>query len=252
MRASYLILSPKQDRTLIILYKTETSRYDYIVMNDSFSRVTRSKAAARANYNRLSRWYDWIAGSEAKYRRIGVQALAAQPGECLLEIGFGTGQCLLDFARQVGPDGFVCGIDLSDGMAAVAQGRISEVGLSHRAGIALADAVQAPFREGCFDAIFMSFTLELFDTPEIPQVLRLCRQVLRPGGRLVVVTLVKTEQPNFAERAYEWFHARMPVAVDCRPIPAQAALREAGFEIAEVIAEKMWGLPVEILVAHNP
>ena len=35
-------------------------------------------------------------------------------------------------------------------------------------------------------------------------------------------------------------------------IPAQTALREASLEITEVIAEKMWGLPVEILVAHSP
>jgi demethylmenaquinone methyltransferase/2-methoxy-6-polyprenyl-1,4-benzoquinol methylase len=97
----------------------------------------------------------------------------------------------------------------------------------------------------------MSFTLELFDTPEISKVLSQCRRSLRPGGRLVVVTLIKTEQPNFAERTYEWFHAKMPVSVDCRPIPAQAALEEADFEITNMIKEKMWGLPVEILVAKT-
>ncbi len=220
-------------------------------MKNTISPVTRSKSEARANYNRLSRWYDWIAGSEAKYRQVGGQALDMQPGERVLEIGFGTGGCLLDFARQVGPDGFVCGIDLSDGMAAVAQDRLAEARLSSQGGIALADAVQAPFREACFNAIFMSFTLELFDTPEIPQVLRQCRRMLHPGGRLAVVALVKTPQPNFAARTYEWFHARMPAAVDCRPIRAQAALQNAGFEIVEVIAEKMWGLLVEIMVGRK-
>jgi len=219
---------------------------------NTISPVTRTKNEARANYNRLSRWYDLFAGSEAKYRQIGMRALAAQAGERLLEIGFGTGQCLLDLVRQVGPEGFVCGIDLSDGMAAVAQGRLSDAGVSERAGIVLADAVRSPFPEECFNAIFISFTLELFDTPEIPRVLRLCRQILKPEGRLVVVTMIKTEQPSFAERTYEWFHARMPVTVDCRPIRAQDALQEADFEITEVIPEKMWGLPVEIIVAHNP
>ena len=70
-------------------------------MKDTISPVTRTKNEARANYNRLSRWYDWIAASEARYRQIGVQALNLQPGERILEIGFGTGSCLLEFARQV-------------------------------------------------------------------------------------------------------------------------------------------------------
>jgi demethylmenaquinone methyltransferase/2-methoxy-6-polyprenyl-1,4-benzoquinol methylase len=228
----------------------EKMRYD-CNMEKTISPVTRTKSEARANYNRLSRWYDWIAGSEARYRQIGVGVLDTQPGERVLEIGFGTGTCLLDFARQVGPDGFVCGIDLSDGMAAVASSRLSGAGLAERVALALGDAVHAPFQGGPFDAIFMSFTLELFDTPEIPLVLRQCHRILRPGGRLGVVTLVKTDRPNFAERTYEWFHARMPVSVDCRPIMAQAALQEAGFEIPEVIAEKMWGLPVEIILGRR-
>ena len=220
-------------------------------MKDTISPVTRTKDEARANYNRLSRWYDWIAGSEARYRQIGVQALNIQLGERLLEIGFGTGSCLLDFARQVGSDGWVCGIDLSDGMAEMADNRLSEAGLDERATLLLGDAVHLPFADDSFDAIFMSFTLELFDTPEIPWVLGQCCRILRPDGRLGVVTLVKTDQPNFAERAYEWFHARLPVAVDCRPIMAQPALSEAGFAIAEVISEKMWGLPVEIIVGKK-
>jgi ubiquinone/menaquinone biosynthesis C-methylase UbiE len=220
-------------------------------MKDTISPVTRTKNEARANYNRLSRWYDWIAASEARYRQIGVQALNLQLGERILEIGFGTGSCLLDFARQVGPDGWVCGIDISDGMIEVAGNRLSESGLAERVSLALGDASHAPFTGGSFDAIFMSFTLELFDTPEIPRVLHQCRRILRPEGRLGVVTLVKTDQPNFAERTYEWFHTRMPVSVDCRPIEAQSSLRDAGFEIAEVISEKMWGLPVEIIVGKK-
>ena len=211
------------------------------------SPVTRTKFEARTNYNRLSRWYDWIAGSEAKYRQMGVKLLDPQPEEQILEIGFGTGTCLLEFARQVGSEGRVCGIDLSDGMAAVAQNRLSEAGFAKQVSLTLGDAVQAPFANKSFDAIFMSFTLELFDTPEIPLVLNQCHRILNPNGRLVVVTLVKTNAPNFAERAYEWVHAKMPVSVDCRPIPAQAVLQEAGFEIVDVISEKMWGLPVEII-----
>ncbi len=220
-------------------------------MKNKVSPVTRSKNEARANYNRLSRWYDWIAASETKFRQMGVQALDVEPGERVLEIGFGTGSCLMDFAQRVGQDGFVCGIDLSDGMAAVAKKRLDEAGLDQPVSLILGDAIQPPFGVGCFDAIFMSFTLELFDNPEIPRVLHQCRDILSPNGRLGIVSLVITEQPNFAERTYEWVHAKMPVTVDCRPIKAQAALREGGFKITEVISKKMWGLPIQIIVGNK-
>src|SRR5512141_1612611 len=102
-------------------------------MDSSIKRVNRSKEAARASYNRLSRWYDLVAGStEKKYRDWGLEKLSAQPGEKILEIGFGTGHCLVALAKAVGPAGHVTGLDISDGMLAVAQERLQQEGLAER------------------------------------------------------------------------------------------------------------------------
>jgi len=220
-------------------------------MNASISPVKRSKEQARRYYNRLSHWYDLIAGSEAPFRQRGLALLSAQPGERILEIGFGTGESLVTLGKAVGKEGFVYGIELSDGMIAQAEQRLAESGLEGRTSLLLADGAQAPFSASSFDAIFMSFTLELFDTPEIPSVLQQCRRLLHPRGRLGVVSLVKTEYPGLAERIYEWVHQKMPVAVDCRPIRAQESLRRAGFAIKQVVHESMWGLPVESILARN-
>jgi demethylmenaquinone methyltransferase/2-methoxy-6-polyprenyl-1,4-benzoquinol methylase len=197
----------------------------------------------------MSRWYDIVAGStEKKYRDIGLQKLNAQPGERILEIGFGTGHCLLALATAVGETGQVCGIDISEGMLAVAQARLQQAGLMNRVDLRVGDAASLPFT-GSFDAVFMSFTLELFDTPEIPIVLSQCYDALRSGGRLALVALIK--KPGTAVKIYEWFHERMPVAVDCRPIYAQTDLIAAGFEICDAAAQSMWGLPVEIILARK-
>ena len=218
-------------------------------MSTAISRVFRSRAKAKANYNRLSRWYDIVAGStEKKYRNIGLQKLNAQPGERILEIGFGTGHCILALARAVGETGEVCGIDLSEGMLAVTQARLQQAELLDRVDLRVGDAVSLPFTAD-FDGVFMSFTLELFDTPEIPLVLSQCYDVLRPGGRLALVAMIKN--PGTAVKIYEWFHDKMPVAVDCRPIHAQEDLTAAGFNICDVSALSMWGLPVEIILAEK-
>jgi len=216
------------------------------------TRVTRSKAQAAASYNRLSRWYDRIAGStERKYRDLGLQLLQAQPGESILEIGYGTGHCLLALAKAVGPQGKVCGIDISAGMQEIAMRRLKSAGVADRVDLKVGDAAQLPFAHGSFHAVFMSFTLELFDTPEIPLVLEGCRQVLRPDGRIGLVAMVRPEYPGFAVRLYEWCHARWPAMVDCRPILAREALQENGFTVEIGMQFMMWGLPVDVIAARK-
>src|SRR5688500_18506139 len=112
-------------------------------METSVSRVNRSKEAARQSYNRLSRWYDLIAGTtEKKYRDWGLRKLSAQPGERILEMGFGTGHCLVTFAKAVGPMGRVIGVDISDGMLAMAQERLRQEGLDERVVLYRADAAK--------------------------------------------------------------------------------------------------------------
>ena len=214
------------------------------------ARVARSKDEAKSSYNKMSRWYDMMAGSsEKKYRDIGLEKPDAQPGEHILEIGYGTGHCVQALATAVTKTGKVCGIDISEGMNQIAQERVEEAGLSDRVDLRVGDATSLPFSPESFDGVFMSFTLELFDTPEIPQVLQQCYTVLRPGGRIAVVSLIKT--PGKAVSIYEWFHEKMPTAVDCRPIYAQADLTDAGFTIQDVTALSMWGLPVEIILASR-
>ena len=219
-------------------------------MDASISRVHRSKEAARASYNRLSRWYDVIAGSTAKkYRDWGLEKLDAQPGEKILEIGFGTGHCLVTLAKAVGQTGRVVGLDISDGMLAIARNRLQQQGLSDRVDLHLGDAAKLDFLESnSLDGVFMSFTLELFDNPEIPRVLQECHRILKPGGRLAVVSMTKTDPPGVAVRMYEWFHEYMPNYADCRPIFARHALEQNGFTIQDVSVSSMWGLPVEIVL----
>jgi demethylmenaquinone methyltransferase/2-methoxy-6-polyprenyl-1,4-benzoquinol methylase len=221
---------------------------DTIEYEPDVLRVFQTKDETKAFYNKIAKVYDLLAEhSEQPMREIGIQMLAPRIGETILEIGFGTGHCLVELARAVGPSGSVLGIDLSENMVAETRALIEKEGLTDRIQLHCGDAARLPFDSESIDGIFTSFTLELFDTPELPQVLAAWRRVLRPGGRLAVVAISKEGKQGVVMKAYEWTHRHFPNLMDCRPIFVSRALEAAGFTIADKKIEHMW-VPVEIVL----
>lgn len=214
-------------------------------------RVFQTRKQTRAFYNKISKVYDLLSErSEAPMRRTGLELLKPAKCETILEIGFGTGHSLLDLARAVGPGGCVLGLDLSDEMVKAAKENVRRVGLLNRAKVRRGDATAMPYANASADAIFMSFTLELFDTPEIPKVLAECKRVLRPHGRIIVVGMSKRGSREPLVPVFEWAHKHFPNFIDCRPIYVEQALRAAGFNIRKALIKHMW-IPVEIVLASN-
>lgn len=205
--------------------------------------ITREQT--RQNYDRMSRWYDMFAGSEKKFTENGLQILGAKAGERVLEIGFGTGHSLAILTQQVGETGLVAGVELSPGMIEVTRKRIQAKSPERSAQIIQGDGTLTPFASNSFDAVFLSFTLELFSEAEIPVALKECHRVLKQEGRLVIVSLAKKDV--LACRLYEWGHKRWPVLLDCRPIELRKSLEAGGFRIQAAKVQTMWGLPVEIV-----
>ena len=214
--------------------------------------VLQSKEEQRAYYDKIASVYDLLAErSEQPMREKGLKLLDPRPGEQHLEIGFATGHTLVELARAVGPSGRVYGIDISPKMAELARKEIAKAEVADRVELTIGDAAQLPYPDTFFDGIFMAFTLELFPTEEIPKVLHECLRVLRPAGRLAVVSLSREGKPGWMVKAFEWTHRHFPNLLDCRPIYVRRALEESGFEIVDAQLEHMW-VPVEIVLGKRP
>jgi len=216
----------------------------------SITSVNRSEADAETYYSRLSSFYDLLAASEKKFIIRGLELLKPVSGETILEIGFGTGRAQLMIGKAV-KTGLSAGVDLSEGMCRVAQKKAAAAGLSSRVSLIRNNSLPMPFSEGVMDGIFSSFTLELFDTPQIPEVLKEFKRVLKPGGRLVVVSLSKDQPLPWMGRLYEYLHTNYPRMLDCRPIPVKSIVSEGGFEINQTQEFSMWGIPVSIVKAYK-
>jgi len=209
----------------------------------------------RQFYDRISAAYDLIADSgEHAAREKGLEALDVQPGEQVLEIGYGTGHCVLELAQSVGENGNVSGVDISSGMHDAAIQRLANAGLAERVDLRVAAVPPIPWPDNTFDVVTMSFTLELFPLEQIPAVLAESKRVLRPTGRIGIVSMSVTpdgEKDSVIEKTYKWMHQHFPHIVDCQPIAAARLLEDAKFRLIHETILDIWSMPVAVLVGTN-
>lgn len=127
--------------------------------------------------------------------------LDPEPGECVLDLGCGTGHLTAEIA-ETGSD--VVGIDASAEMVAAARDAHPDVP------VVLADARRFAFAEP-FDAAFSNAALHWVDDADQDDVLSSVQDALRPGGRFVaelgghgnVSAIVDATRAELADRGYD-------------------------------------------------
>jgi ubiquinone/menaquinone biosynthesis C-methylase UbiE len=140
---------------------------------------------------------------------LSLGAAAAKRGEHVIDIGCGTGDTLLAFAKVIGPSGAVLGVDVSVPMLDFAKHRAAEAGFDNVT-CALADATTYVFEPRWADLVYSRFGVMFFDDPV--KAFTNIRSGIKGGGRLVFVCFrAMPESP--------WF--RVPIEAARLHVPLQ-------------------------------
>jgi arsenite methyltransferase len=109
------------------------------------------------------------------------EAIAAEAGDRVLDVGCGGGFYVAELLDTVGPDGAIVGVDASAAMLDLAARRCSgHDNVAFREG----DALALPVEDARFDVAFSVQVLEYVG--DATAALAEMRRALRPGGRVVV------------------------------------------------------------------
>lgn len=167
----------------------------------------------------------------------------------MLEVAIGGGEFHARLVKTPGLKRCV-GVDLSGPMLTKSRSALKARGIEHPE-LCRADALYLPFGRAAFDILFNLYMLDLLLEEEVPDVLREFGRVLKPGGRLIILSMAA--QARILNSLWMGLYHCSPVLVGgCRPLPIAEMLVSNGWRIdlQEQISQS--GFRSELIVAQSP
>jgi SAM-dependent methyltransferase len=146
----------------------------------------------------------WLANVDARERQLQPVSDALfdranlQPGECVLDVGVGSGPTTGQAWEAVRPDGSVTGIDIAPPMIAAARQRVTASEIEWLVG----DAASYDLPPRTYDAVISRFGVMFFADP-VAGFRNLC-EATRPGGRLIVTVWSNLYATGFFASLTRW------------------------------------------------
>ena len=142
-------------------------------------------------------------GLHRLWKAFTVQIAGVRKGDRVLDVGGGTADLTLAFAKKVGPTGQVWLTDINHAMLSRGRDWVVDNGLLLP--VAQCDAEKLPFPDNHFDVVTVAFGLRNMTHKD--QAIAEMRRVLKPGGRLLVLEFSKVWKP--LAPAYDFYSFKL-------------------------------------------
>jgi demethylmenaquinone methyltransferase/2-methoxy-6-polyprenyl-1,4-benzoquinol methylase len=175
----------------------EPRRAEYV--RNTFDRIAR-------RYDRLNRIISFHL--DTHWRKKAVDAALRVGARRVLDLGTGTGDLALTAARRIADDGRVVGLDFSHPMLRLALLKSEREKSGAKLLYLQGTALQAPFKEGSFDAVMSGFVLR--NAGDLRMFFREAHRVLKSGGQLAMLDMFPPSSLPFSLFYSVYFYHFMP------------------------------------------
>jgi len=201
-----------------------------------------------ADWDALAAVYDRQLSLERRAVVAALDLAQAGPGDVLLDAGTGTGAVLRALAARPVRPRTAIGVDVSARML----GRMPPLPAGWR--VQRADLRELPAQDASFDVAIASYVLHVLEPGVRRAVLAELRRVLRPGARLITVTVHVPERPRLRPlaAALETLARIAPQRLaGLRPLDPRPDLIDAGFSLTGARTTAL-GYPSLCVAARTP
>lgn len=207
---------------------------------------TITRAEARQIYDALGARLDRAARYESRAKELALARLGLAPGQRVLQVGVGTGAEQRALRDAVAPGGEAVGLDLSRGMLSLTRRRAPTP-------LVEGDVVRLPFADASFDRALSAYLLDLLPAADLPGAVAELLRVVRPGGRLALVSMTEGVGPASRLFVAGWragFRISPQRYGGCRPLRLAGLLAALGARAERAVVVQR-GFPSEVLLVER-
>ena len=140
------------------------------------------------------------------WRHHALREIVDGSAQRILDVACGTGDSTISIAKAAAAGSEVVGVDISEGMMALVEGKAEKAGVEDRIRLQVADGEALPYVDCMFDRVTCAFGIRNFEHKEkgLAEFLR----VLKPGGKAVILEL-SVPQNRVVRWAYDLYFMRL-------------------------------------------